>query len=96
MVTALEEGVILADHQGLVQACNTSAERILGVAPGRLLKRSLHDPNWQAIHEDGHRFPNEQRPLSGDITDRKACAAVILGLRVAKAACDGSRSIPVR
>jgi PAS domain S-box-containing protein len=62
VVTALEDGVILADHQGVIQACNASAERILGVSAGRLLQRSLHDPYWQAIHEDGTAFPSVTSP----------------------------------
>jgi PAS domain S-box-containing protein len=82
VVTALEDGVILADHQGVIQACNASAERILGVSAGRLLQRSLHDPYWQAIHEDGTAFPDSRSPIMVTLRTGKPCAGVIMGLRI--------------
>ena len=82
VVTALDEGVLLVDDQGLVQACNTSAERILGAAPGSLLKRRVHDPNWQVIHEDGSPLPTTTVPVLVTLRTGQACAAVILGVRI--------------
>jgi two-component system cell cycle sensor histidine kinase/response regulator CckA len=82
VVTALDEGVLLVDDRGLVQACNASAERILGVAPGSLLKQRVHDPNWQVIHEDGSPFPRDERPVLVTLGTGQACADVIMGVRI--------------
>ncbi len=82
VVTALEEGVILADHQGVIQACNSSAERILGLAAGRLLQRSMQDPNWRIIHEDGSPFPVDRYPIAATLRTGNPCADVIMGVRI--------------
>ncbi|MEP6888782.1 MAG: PAS domain S-box protein, partial [Nitrospirales bacterium] len=82
VVTALDEGVILADDQGIIQACNTSAERILGVSTGYLLQRSLHDPNWQTIHEDGSPYPADRYPTLVTLRTGNPCADVIMGVRI--------------
>jgi PAS domain S-box-containing protein len=83
VVTALDEGVILADDQGIIQACNTSAERILGVSTGHLLQRSMQDPTWQTIHEDGSPYPVDRYPSLITLRTGQPCADVIMGVRIA-------------
>ena len=82
VVTALEEGVVLADDQGTIQACNASAERILGVSSGHLLQRTLHDPNWQTIHEDGAPYPVDRYPSLVTLQTGQPCSDVIMGVRI--------------
>jgi PAS domain S-box-containing protein len=82
VVTALDEGVILADEQGIIRASNASAERILGVPSGHLLQRSMQDPNWQPIHEDGSPYPAEQSPSFVTLQSGKPCTDVIMGVRI--------------
>ena len=81
VVTALDEGVLFADDQGIIRACNTSAERILGVSTGHLLQRSLQDPNWQAIHEDGSIFHANCSPIAMTLRTGQPCVDVIMGVR---------------
>jgi PAS domain S-box-containing protein len=81
VVTALDEGVILADDHGIIRACNASAERILGVSAGHLLQRSLHDPNWKIIHEDGSPYPADRYPILVTLQTGKPCADVVMGVR---------------
>lgn len=81
VVTALDEGVVLIDHHGVVQACNTSAERILEAQPGSLLQWRVDDLSWQIIREDGSLFPPEQLPILVTRRTGQPCAAVIMGMR---------------
>ena len=82
VVTALDEGVILADDQGIIQACNASAERILGVSTGQLLQRSMHDPTWQTIHENGSPYETDRSPSLITLRTGQPCADVIMGVRI--------------
>lgn len=82
VVTALDEGVILADHEGVIQACNTSAERILGLSAGRLLQRRMQEHNWQAIHEDGSPFPADRYPITETLQSGKPCTDMVMGVRI--------------
>ena len=81
VVTALDEGVLFADDHGIIRACNTSAERILGVPTGDLLQRSMEDPNWHTIHEDGSVFPPDRSPIAMTLRTGRPCVDVIMGVR---------------
>ena len=62
VVTALAEGVSMYDAQANLLAHNKSAERILGLNADQMAGRSLADPNWGTIYEDGSPYPPEAYP----------------------------------
>lgn len=62
MITTLSEGVTLNGSDGTLQACNASAERILGLTRDQLMGQASLDPAWRTIREDGSLFPPEEHP----------------------------------
>jgi PAS domain S-box-containing protein len=62
LIMAMAEGVLVLDALGNITMCNPAAERILGLTTNQLIGRTLMDPRWEAIHEDGSPFPVEDQP----------------------------------
>jgi PAS domain-containing protein len=56
MIAALSEGIVLQDRYGTIQACNTSAERVLGLSADQIMVRTSIDRQWHTIHKDGSPF----------------------------------------
>ncbi len=81
MLAAVQEGVLLLEADGTVRACNARAERILGLSADQLKGRTLLDPRWQAVHEDGSPFPGEEHPAMVTLRTGRPCANVVLGVR---------------
>lgn len=80
VIEALFEGIILMDADGMIQAANTSAERILGLTMEQLAGSTPFDPHWQTIHEDGSRFPSETYPAWVTLQTGQPCHEVIMGV----------------
>ncbi|MGZ4958697.1 MAG: sensor domain-containing diguanylate cyclase [Methylomonas sp.] len=80
VIAALFEGIILMDAQGVIQASNDSAERILGLSVEQLAGRTSFDPCWQSIHEDGSSFPGERHPAWVTLQTGQPCHNVIMGI----------------
>src|SRR5262249_47824022 len=62
VITALEEGIVLHYADGTIQACNASAERILGVSAESIKGQPSFDRQKYTIREDGAPFPAEEHP----------------------------------
>lgn len=58
----MEQGVIYLDANAKVIEANPAAEKILGLSREELLRRTPHNPEWRAIHEDGTPFPVDTHP----------------------------------
>lgn len=80
LVSALAEGVLLHDAQGLIVACNPSAERILGLTADQLMGKTPMDPHWQAVHADGRPFEDDLRPPVATLRTGQPCTDVIMGV----------------
>ena len=71
MVNSLNEGIMLQSRDGVVLACNPSAERILRAAPGALLGIRHGTHYKRVLREDGteiakEALPSEQAFASGE------------------------------
>jgi len=80
LVLALDEGVILYSGDGTVQACNASAERILGLTLDQLQCQTSFDPRWHATHEDGSPFPGKDHPVMVTLRTGEPQRNVIMGV----------------
>ncbi|HEU5101212.1 MAG TPA: PAS domain S-box protein [Roseiflexaceae bacterium] len=80
LVAALSEGIVLQDRNGTIQACNASAERVLGLSADQLMGRTSIDPGWQAIHEDGTPFPGDQHPAMVTLRTGEPCVNIVMGV----------------
>lgn len=81
VLTALHEGVILQDADGVVRYCNAAAERLLGLALAQLAGRPSTDPSWHFYHEDGRPAPGEERAPTLALQTGQAVVDQTLGLQ---------------
>ncbi|WP_322513265.1 PAS domain S-box protein, partial [Chloroflexus sp.] len=81
VITAMSEGIVVMNKSGVIETCNASAERILGLTYDQLVGRTSSDPRWQAIHEDGSPFPGEEHPIMVSLTTGQPQSDVIMGVR---------------
>jgi PAS domain S-box-containing protein len=81
VIAAMQDGIAVLDADGAIRACNTSAERILGLSADQMMGRTPLDPRWQAIQEDGSAFPEETRPPIVTLRTGQPCRDVVVGVR---------------
>jgi PAS domain S-box-containing protein len=72
VIAVMAEGVFLRDAEGRIVTCNASAERIIGRSLDQLRGNFYFDPSWQAIREDGSKFPDNERPATAALRTGKA------------------------
>ena len=80
VIAAMQDGVVLLDADGSIRACNSSAERILGLTAEQITGRTALDPRWRAIHEDGSPFPAATFPAAVTLGTGQPCSNVIMGV----------------
>jgi diguanylate cyclase (GGDEF)-like protein/PAS domain S-box-containing protein len=80
IVTVMAEGIVIQAADQSIVACNPSAERILGLTEDQLMGRSLTDPRWRTVHEDGSPFPNDTYPIVTTLRSGKPESNVIMGV----------------
>lgn len=80
VITALEEGIVLHRADGTIQACNASAERILGVSAESIKGQTSFDRQKYTIREDGSPFPAEEHPAMVTLRTGKPCSNVVRGV----------------
>jgi PAS domain S-box-containing protein len=81
VITAMQEGVVLLSADGRIQACNASAERILGLSADEIMGRTTFDPRLQAVQEDGSAFPGPTHPVTMTLRTGRPCSNVVMGMR---------------
>lgn len=79
--TAVTEGLMLQEASGQIVACNASAEAILGLSPEQMMGQISLNPDWQAIHEDGTPFIQEDYPTQVTLRTGKPQTNVVMGVR---------------
>jgi PAS domain S-box-containing protein len=80
VIAAMQDGIALLNADGTIYACNTAAERILGLSADQIRGRTTYDPRWRAIHEDGSPFPGETHPPMVTLRTGKPCYEVVMGI----------------
>jgi PAS domain S-box-containing protein len=80
VVSALDEGIVLIDADGVIQASNGAAERILGVSSEEIARRSSMDPRWRMVREDGSPFPGDEIPAMRTLRTGRPVSHVVMGV----------------
>jgi PAS domain S-box-containing protein len=81
LIGALSEGIVMQGADGAIQACNASAERVLGLSADQMMGRSSIDPRWRAMREDGSPFPGEDHPAMVALRTGYPQTDVVMGVR---------------
>jgi PAS domain S-box-containing protein len=75
----LEQGMMLQDERGYIQAVNPTAANILGLTAEQLIGCTSIDPLWETIHENGSPFEGETHPAMVTLSTGKPCSNVVMG-----------------
>jgi PAS domain S-box-containing protein len=80
VIETMAEGVIILDERSVILECNPAACAILGRDAAGLRGRSLLEPEWQGLQEDGTPLPPEEHPAVVSRRLGRAVRNVIMGL----------------
>lgn len=80
VIEGMAEGLILHGRDGRVIACNSTAERVLGIPHSKLIGMDGRFPGMQAITEDGSPYPPENYPANLTLASGEAQRGVIIGI----------------
>ncbi len=75
-------GVVYHDLGGRITSANPSAQRIFGLTLAQLQDRTLQDPLWCGVHEDGSDFPWATYPVSVALKTGQPVKDVQVGVQV--------------
>jgi PAS domain S-box-containing protein len=75
-----ERGVVLQLADGTIQACNKTAQKILGLTLEQLQGWHAINLPWQAIHADGTPFLSDTHPAMVTLQTGQPCTDVVMGL----------------
>jgi len=80
VIASMQEGIVVYAADGAVRSCNAASQRILGLTEDEMKGRTLLDPRWRAIHEDGSPFANETFPAMVTLRTGQPCSQVVMGV----------------
>ncbi|MEM7019063.1 MAG: PAS domain S-box protein, partial [Pseudomonadota bacterium] len=81
IVGVLHDGVVLQYANGSIGACNSSAERIIGLPVEQMIGWTLVDPDWEMVRENGTPLPSEAHPAICALRTGEAFEDVIIGVK---------------
>jgi len=79
-LNSVATGLLLHGADGAIARSNRAATELLGATYEQLSGRTLFNPGWGAVHEDGSPFPAEERPVMQTLFSGEASAGVIVGI----------------
>jgi PAS domain S-box-containing protein len=77
---AISGGVIMQDREGTILGANDAACEILGLTQDQIQERTLQDPRWRLINEDGSPLPNDDRPAMRALRTGIANQGTVMGV----------------
>ena len=80
VVTAMQEGVVVFAPDGRVTSCNPAATRILGLPAVELVGRSLRDPRWRLVRENGLPLAADDSPAAITMRTGISQRGVVVGV----------------
>jgi PAS domain S-box-containing protein len=72
-------GMVLQLADGSIQACNSRAEKLLGMTVEQMQGNTSINCPWQTVREDGSDFPGEMHPAMVALQTGEPCSNVIMG-----------------
>ena len=80
MFETMAHGGLYQDANGRVTSANGAAERILGLSRDQLLGRTLRDPGWKVVREDGSEFRPKNQPAQVAMRTGRPVFDVVAGV----------------
>ncbi|MEC4984916.1 MAG: PAS domain S-box protein, partial [Oscillatoria sp. PMC 1076.18] len=80
VLSAMSDGIIVQNAEGLILECNTSAERILGLSTEEIMGMKTLSVGGNAIAENGSPLPKAEQPLSLTRKTGKPIKNAVMGI----------------
>ena len=80
LFSSMSAGAVYYDSNYKLLDCNDAAARILGISLEQCHNRSLFDPEWQCVQEDGKTLPPDSFPAIVALQTGKAVEQYIMGV----------------
>jgi two-component system sensor histidine kinase/response regulator len=80
MVSSLDEGIVVFDTEGRIQACNARAEGFFGADLAHL-QRAAVLAQWHPVRGDGSAMPYRELPLRITLDTGLPCRDLLIGVR---------------
>ncbi len=80
LIYKVQTAIVLHDGQGRVLNSNPLAQELLGLSTDQLLGKSLIDPEWHFLREDGSVLPVAEYPVSLVLSTRQPLRGHVTGI----------------
>lgn len=80
LLDGIATGILLFGPNGEIIDCNRAGANLLGATKQELIGVLANDLRWDAVYEDGTRFPAEERPAMITLKTGEPCYGVIVGI----------------
>jgi PAS domain S-box-containing protein len=77
----MAEGAVLQDSNGTILTRNERARQLLGLTDEASTGKSLMDPSWRAVRDDGSPLPHEQHPAMLALRSGRPLLGTVVGLQ---------------
>jgi PAS domain S-box-containing protein len=81
LIRKVQVAIVLHDGQGRILESNPLAHHLLGLSADQLLGKSLIDPEWHFLREDGSVMPVAEYPVSMVLSTRQPLRGYVTGIR---------------
>jgi len=81
VIDSLQEGLMLVNAHGHICNANPACTRLLGLQRNEISGRTVVDPYWIAIREDGSHWPPSDFPAMRTLRSGRAEHGVVMGIR---------------
>jgi PAS domain S-box-containing protein len=81
LIQHVQAGIVVHDGRGNVVTANPAAAELLGLTPEQLTGKTLADPQWHFLREDGTVLPPEEYPVRRVLTSRAPIHGALLGIQ---------------
>ena len=80
LIQKVQTAIVLHDGQGRILISNPMAQELLGLSVDQLLGKSLTDPEWHFLREDGSVMPVAEYPVSLVLSRRQPLRGRVTGI----------------
>ncbi len=80
LIQKVQTAIVLHDGQGQLLDSNPLAHELLGLSEDQLLGKSLIDPEWHFLREDGTIMPVAEYPVSMVLSSQRALRGYVTGI----------------
>lgn len=81
LIKKVQTAIVVHDGQGRILDSNPLALRLLGLSSEQMLGKSLIDPEWHFLREDGSVMPVDEYPVSLVLSKREPLRNYITGIQ---------------